>query len=38
MINIELAKKHQDTLDQTMMLSEHMIRPYSRKYDKDEHP
>lgn len=37
MINLELAKKHQDTLDQTMMLSEHMIRPYSRKYDKEEH-
>ena len=37
MINLELAKKHQDTLDQTMMLSEHMIRPFSRKYDKEEH-
>ncbi len=37
MINLELAKKHRDTLDQTMMLSEHMIRPYSRKYDKEEH-
>ena len=37
MINLELAKKHQETLDQTMMLSEHMIRPYSRKYDKEEH-
>ena len=37
MINLELAKKHQDTLDQTMMLSEHMIRPYSRKHDKEEH-
>ncbi|NND67959.1 MAG: acyl-CoA dehydrogenase [Halioglobus sp.] len=37
MINLELAKKHQDTLDQTMMLAEHMMRPYSRKYDKEEH-
>lgn len=37
MINLELAKKHQETLAQTMMLSEHMIRPYSRKYDKAEH-
>lgn len=37
MINLELAKKQQETLEQTMMLSEHMIRPYSRKYDKEEH-
>lgn len=37
MINLELAKKHRDTFEQTMMLSEHMIRPFSRKYDKEEH-
>jgi acyl-CoA dehydrogenase len=37
MINLELANKHQQTFEQTMMLSEHMIRPYSRKYDKEEH-
>jgi len=37
MINLELAKKHNEMLEQTMMLSEHMIRPFSRKYDKEEH-
>lgn len=37
MINLELAKKHEETFSQVMMLAEHMIRPYSRKYDKEEH-
>lgn len=37
MINLELAQKHQELFAQTMMLAEHMIRPYSRKYDKEEH-
>jgi acyl-CoA dehydrogenase len=37
MINLELAKKHQETFDQVMLLAEHMMRPYSRKYDKEEH-
>jgi acyl-CoA dehydrogenase len=37
MINLELAKKHRETFEQTMMLAEHMMRPYSRKYDKEEH-
>ncbi|MFT4518325.1 MAG: acyl-CoA dehydrogenase [Halioglobus sp.] len=37
MINLELGKKHQETFEQTMMLAEHMMRPYSRKYDKEEH-
>lgn len=37
MINLELCKKHRDTFEQTMMLAEHMMRPYSRKYDKEEH-
>jgi len=37
MINLELSKKHQETYEQTMMLAEHMMRPYSRKYDKEEH-
>ena len=37
MINLELAKKHREVQEQTMMLSEHMIRPLSRKYDKEEH-
>ncbi len=36
MINLELSKKHQETFEQTMMLAEHMMRPYSRKYDKEE--
>ena len=37
MINLELSKKHQETYEQTMMLAEHMMRPFSRKYDKEEH-
>ena len=37
MINLELAKKHEETFAQVMMLAEHMMRPYSRKYDKEEH-
>lgn len=37
MINLELSDKHQETLNNLMMLSEHMIRPYSRKYDREEH-
>ena len=37
MINLELSTKHQETLDQLMLLAEHMMRPYSRKYDKEEH-
>ncbi|MEH6592744.1 MAG: acyl-CoA dehydrogenase family protein [Halioglobus sp.] len=37
MINLEINEQHQTTLDQLMQVSEHMIRPYSRKYDKEEH-
>ena len=37
MINLELNKKHEETFEQVMMLAEHMMRPYSRKYDKEEH-
>ncbi|MDG2048276.1 MAG: acyl-CoA dehydrogenase family protein [Halioglobus sp.] len=37
MINLELSKKHEETFGQVMMLAEHMMRPYSRKYDKAEH-
>lgn len=37
MIHLELAKKHEETFGQVMMLAEHMMRPYSRKYDKEEH-
>ena len=37
MINLELSHKHEETFAQVMMLAEHMMRPYSRKYDKEEH-
>ncbi|HEY6131525.1 MAG TPA: acyl-CoA dehydrogenase family protein [Halioglobus sp.] len=37
MINLELAKKHQEIYGQVMLVAEHMMRPYSRKYDKEEH-
>lgn len=37
MINLELCAKHRETFDQVMMLAEHMMRPYSRKYDREEH-
>jgi len=37
MINLELSAKHQETFDQVMLLAEHMMRPYSRKYDREEH-
>ena len=37
MINLELSKKHEETFGQVMRLAEHMMRPYSRKYDKEEH-
>ena len=37
MINLELSKEHQERFDNVMMLAEHMMRPYSRKYDKEEH-
>ena len=37
MINLELCQKHEETFAQVMLLAEHMMRPYSRKYDKEEH-
>jgi len=37
MINLELAAQHQETYDNLMQVAEHMMRPYSRKYDKEEH-
>ena len=37
MINLELSAKHKETFDKVMMLAEHMMRPYSRKYDREEH-
>ncbi|MEP5763427.1 MAG: acyl-CoA dehydrogenase family protein [Halieaceae bacterium] len=37
MINLELNEKHQETFGNLRQVAEHMIRPYSRKYDKAEH-
>jgi acyl-CoA dehydrogenase len=37
MINLELPAKHQETYDNLRMVAEHMMRPYSRKYDSEEH-
>ena len=37
MINLELNAKHSETFNNLMQLAEHMMRPYSRKYDKEEH-
>lgn len=37
MINLELSAKHQETRNNLMQVAEHMMRPYSRKYDTAEH-
>ena len=37
MINLEISAAHEELLNNTMMLAEHMMRPYSRKYDREEH-
>jgi acyl-CoA dehydrogenase len=37
MINLELGSKHQETFNNLRMMAEHMMRPYSRKYDREEH-
>ena len=37
MINLELNAKHRETHSNLMQVAEHMMRPYSRKYDKEEH-
>jgi len=37
MINLELSDKHQETYNNLRMVAEHMMRPYSRKYDREEH-
>jgi acyl-CoA dehydrogenase len=37
MINLELAGKHQENFEKLRMMAEHMMRPYSRKYDREEH-
>lgn len=37
MINLELSAKHQETYNNLRMVAEHMMRPYSRKYDEAEH-
>ena len=37
MINLKLSDKHQETFNNLRQVAEHMMRPYSRKYDKAEH-
>ena len=37
MINLELNSKHEETRLQLREVAKHMMRPYSRKYDKAEH-
>jgi len=37
MINLEISSRHQETYNQLRMVAEHMMRPYSRKYDTEEH-
>jgi acyl-CoA dehydrogenase len=37
MINLELSAGHQEIQDQLRQVAEHMMRPYSRKYDTEEH-
>jgi len=37
MINLELGGRHAEVLDNLKQVAEHMMRPYSRKYDKAEH-
>ncbi|MEM9398211.1 MAG: acyl-CoA dehydrogenase family protein, partial [Pseudomonadota bacterium] len=37
MIQLEISEQHQKTYENARLLAEHMMRPYSRKYDKAEH-
>ncbi len=37
MINLELNAKHRETYSNLMQVAQHMMRPYSRKYDREEH-
>jgi acyl-CoA dehydrogenase len=37
MINLELSPQHQETSGNLRQVAEHMMRPYSRKYDNEEH-
>ena len=37
MINLELSSKQQENYNSLKMMAEHMMRPYSRKYDTEEH-
>ena len=37
MINLELSPKHQENYNNLRQVAEHMMRPYSRKYDSEEH-
>lgn len=37
MINLELSAQHHETYNNLRLVAEHMMRPYSRKYDSEEH-
>ncbi len=37
MINLELSPAHRETYKNLRMVAEHMMRPYSRQYDQQEH-
>ncbi|WP_156507838.1 acyl-CoA dehydrogenase family protein [Halioglobus sp. HI00S01] len=37
MIQLELSEQHQKLYENVRLLAEHMMRPYSRKYDREEH-
>ncbi len=37
MINLELVGKHKENAKNLRVMAEHMMRPYSRKYDREEH-
>jgi acyl-CoA dehydrogenase len=37
MINLELSPQHRETSGNLRQVAEHMMRPYSRKYDSEEH-
>lgn len=37
MINLEISPRHRETHDNLRQVAEHMMRPYSRKYDSEEH-
>ena len=37
MINLELSPGHREISNNLRLVAEHMMRPYSRKYDREEH-